>query len=397
MKKLVLIISQYYPPDISGGGTRAHNYASCLSKEKYEIIVITAVPHLHSKYRETYSKKIFTIEQKENFKIVRFWIPKLLHDSVFNRVVLHSIFLLNSILPIIFFKPDIIIASEPNLFSVIPAYFYSKIRGSKIIRVVDDMWPEIFYERKIVKNKIVKRILDKLAKFSYTYPDVILPLTIEAKKHIMNLYQIKEDKIIILEHGINEKYFFYTKEENSEEFTVMYSGALVESYDFNLFFNLAKLCSDNKIKFVIRGKGNLVNEIKQKKEHLKLKNLEIHDDIVSLDKLRDVLSKSNIFFIPIKNDYFLNLSLPTKILEFQALGRTILITSNGAPGNYIKKTNSGLIVDNKNADKILEEIYKLKNNYSERKKFGNSGSEYAKKFLTFEKIGKRLEVIIDNI
>ena len=31
MKK-ILIISQYFPPDMSGGGTRAFNYAKCLSK-----------------------------------------------------------------------------------------------------------------------------------------------------------------------------------------------------------------------------------------------------------------------------------------------------------------------------------------------------------------------------
>ena len=56
MKK-ILIISQYFPPDISGGGTRAYNYAKCLSKN-YDVTVITAFPHLHSKIPSAYSSII---------------------------------------------------------------------------------------------------------------------------------------------------------------------------------------------------------------------------------------------------------------------------------------------------------------------------------------------------
>ena len=61
-KPSVLILSQYFPPDISGAGTRAYNYSKSLEK-KYEVTVITAHPHLH----ENVTKKLkWKLIHKEN-------------------------------------------------------------------------------------------------------------------------------------------------------------------------------------------------------------------------------------------------------------------------------------------------------------------------------------------
>ena len=41
-KNNVIILSQYFPPDVSGGATRAFNYAKCLEQQNYNVTVITA-------------------------------------------------------------------------------------------------------------------------------------------------------------------------------------------------------------------------------------------------------------------------------------------------------------------------------------------------------------------
>ena len=178
MKK-ILIISQYFPPDISGGGTRAYNYAKCLSKN-YDVTVITAFPHLHSKIPSAYSSHLIKKEKIDKIKVIRVRVPSLLHNSMRNRIFLHFSFLISSLLPLFSQKPDVIFASEPNLFSIIPAFFYSKLRSGKVIRVVDDLWPEVIYERGFFKSKFLQKFLNKLAYFSYDFPQYVLPLTEEA-------------------------------------------------------------------------------------------------------------------------------------------------------------------------------------------------------------------------
>ena len=50
------------------------------------------------------------------------------------------------------------------------------------------------------------------------------------------------------------------------------------------------------------------------KEKYNLENVIIDDKIVPFNQISEVLSKADAFLIPMKDEYTLNLSLPTKIL-----------------------------------------------------------------------------------
>ena len=168
-KNNLIILSQYFPPDVSGGATRAINYSKCLGQQNYNVTVITAYPHQHGPVPKKYHNKLTMKEKLGNLNLIRVWIPSLLHTSVKNSAILNFSFCISSLFPLfsIKSKPDVILAFEPNLFSIIPAYLYSKIRGGVVIRIVDDMWPELLYEQKILKSNILKKILTNLARFSY--------------------------------------------------------------------------------------------------------------------------------------------------------------------------------------------------------------------------------------
>ncbi len=393
-KKKILIISQYFPPDMSGGGTRAYNYAKCLSKN-YDVTVITAFPHLHSKIPSMYRFHLTKKEKIDKIKVIRVRVPSILHDSIKNRIFLHLSFLISSLIPLFSQKPDVIFASEPNLFSIIPAFFYSKLRGGKVIRVVDDLWPEVIYERGFLKSKLIKKFLNKLANFSYNFPQFILPLTEEAKKHIIKFYNINPKKIIVIEHGVDTDIFQFKEKKSHNNFTIMYSGALVESYDFEILLQAAEKLKDKNFQFIIRGKGLLLQKLEKKKHELNLKNLIIDSTFIENEKLSSTLSIADMFLVPMKDDYFLNLSLPTKILEYQALGRPIICCSNGAPGNYVEDTHSGIKIPSNNLLELVDAIENLSSNSVFSETLGENGRNYVFKHLTFEKIGMKLSKLVE--
>ena len=396
MKKKILIISQYFPPDISGGGTRAFNYAKCLSQQNFDVTVISAFPHLHGKIPKKFRFKLLHKENVDDIKLIRVRVPSLLHTSARNRILLHLSFLISSLLPIFSVKPDIVFASEPNLFSIIPAYFYSKFHGGSVIRVVDDLWPEAIYERGYVKSGLLKRFLDRLAKFSYTYPKFILPLTESGKQLIHDSYDIVNDKIIILGHGVDTNVFCYTEPTKKKEFVLMYSGSLVESYDFDLIINAAKRLQDENIKFILRGKGTLLSYLQNEKKKYNLKNLLIDTEIVPMEHIAKKLSLADVFLVPMKNEVLLNTTLPTKILEYQAMGRPIICCSEGSPGEYVEKTKSGFKLKYENIDEFIAAIQKLKAEPELCKELGQNGKRHVNENLTFDKIGKKLSNCIEE-
>ena len=397
-KSNLLVLSQYFPPDVSGGATRAFNYSKCLEQQGYNVTVVTAHPHQHGPVPENYRNKLTKKEKFCNLNLIRVWIPSLLHSSIKNSAILNFSFCISSLFPLFSLKskPDIILAFEPNLFSIIPAYIYSKLRGGIVIRIVDDMWPELLYEQKILKSSLLKRILISLAKFSYNYSKHIIPLNIEVKELIHNSYGINNDKIDVISHGIDESIFTFTKKNRQKVFTLMYSGSLNTSYDFDIILNAAKNLKNKNIQFIIRGKGKQLSYLQKQKTEFQIDNLIINSNYVPVEKLSSILSKADVLLVPMAKGDSINTSLPTKILESQAIGRPIISCSSGAIGDYVQTTNSGINVNEGDFDGFLKAILKLESNEQLCQEFGQNGRNFIEKNHTFKIIGNTLSSIIQK-
>jgi glycosyltransferase involved in cell wall biosynthesis len=396
-KNHVVIITQYFPPDISGGATRAFNYSKCLEQQNYDVTVITAHPHQHGPVTGKYKHKIILKEKMDGMNIIRVWVPSLLHSSVLKSAILNTSFLISSMFPIFSVKPDIIFAFEPNLFSIIPSFFYSKLRGGKVIRAIDDLWPEYLYERGIFSSRIIRFFLNRLAKFSYVFPEYLIPLNNAVKKIIHESYKIDNKKFEVLSHGIDTKKFTYSKKTRNNIFTLMYFGSLVESYDFDIIIDAAKKLKGENIQFIIRGRGKLLQNIKNQKEKYELNNLLIETDIVKDEEISKTLHKSDVLLAPMQKSKLVNYSLPTKILEYQAVGRPIICCSDGAIGTYVEQTNSGLRANQGNVESFVNSILKLESDSKLCDLLGENGRKNIEKYNTFEKIGIRLSLIIDKV
>ena len=393
----ILAITQYFPPDISGGSTRAYNYTKALAEQGYDVTVITAHPHQHSSVPKEYKRKLVVKEKFEKMNLFRVWIPSLLHISPRNNMILIITFLFTSLFPLFRVKPEVIIIFEPNLFSIIPGYLYSKFRGGKMIRVVDDLWPEILYERGYMKSKFSKWIINRLTRFSYEYPKYLIPLNEEVKHVIHKSHNIPEEKIKIITHGVDTKIFKYSNYIKNQNFIAMYSGSLVESYDFDIIINAAKKLKNENIKFIIRGKGKLLPYIQKLKKEYNLENLIIDTNFIPIEKLAETLSKADVLLAPMGKGKYLNFSLPTKILEYQAIGRPIICSSNDAIGKFVENTDSGIRTEHENSEEFVEAIRKLMNDEILCKKLGKNGRKNIEEFHTIEKIGEQLSEIIKKL
>lgn len=72
----VLIIAQYFPPDMGGGATRAYNAAKGLSKAGCAVTVVSAFPHYPTgDIPEEYRRKPLSIEYESELKVIRISFP----------------------------------------------------------------------------------------------------------------------------------------------------------------------------------------------------------------------------------------------------------------------------------------------------------------------------------
>ena len=396
----VLIVAQYFPPDLCGSATRAFNVASGLLKKGCRVKVVSGFPHYPlGKIPAAYRRKALKREKFIGINLVRVWIPALPHIGIVNRVVLNLCFIISSLfaLPLVG-KVDIVWAANPNLLSFFPALIYSFVKRRPIVRNVDDLWPEVFYDLGLVKSKLPKILLDFLAYLSYVVPAAVTPISSAYKQRIVEKYGVRAENVHVIEVGVDSVESSTLEKGTKSHFVVMYSGILGVGYDFENVLKAASSISEYEdIVFVIRGIGECKAKIRKLIDELKLKNVVLDTNFLPKPKLLALLRSADVFLLPMKSIKAVEGGLPTKVFEYQACGKPVVCCSKGEPARYVQMTKSGLTVNPGDPEALARAVLKL---YKDRKlayELGLNGQRYVSENLTCEKIGERMYQVLASV
>ena len=362
--------------------------------------VLAAFPHYpRGEIPNEYKRKAFRIESRNGIKLIRVWMPGLPHDSIANRMILQLCFALASLFALpIAGGADVIWAANPNLFAFFPALIYSFVKKKPIVRNVDDLWPEVFYDLGIVKSRILRRLLDGIARLSYIVPAAITPISSAHKSRIVEKYKVGKNKIHVVEVGVEVARSEPRSTTKDDYFVVMYSGILGTGYDFKTVLEAARFLSGHKeVVFFIRGMGEREHEIKEMIYGLKLSNVTMNTEYLPRSRMIEVLNSADAFLLPMNPARAIEDGLPTKIFEYQSCGKPIICCSKGEPAKYVESTKSGLIVRPKDPKALAGAILTLYQDDNLAQELGLNGWKYVTENLTSEKIGERMYDIFLSI
>lgn len=394
------MLAQYFPPDVNGPSTRAYNAAVGLTMQGCNVTVIAAFPHYPNGYKSKHDGRLLYKENIDGINVIRTWVPNLAHWPISRRLAIHISFMLSSLLPMWGSRhTDVIFAMNQNFFAFFPSLIYKILLNKHIIRNVDDLWPEVFYDLNIPGTRILRRVLDYAAWLSYRIPSAIIPVSEGYVPTLTTKYHIPKEKIHVIEHGVDTRRFddheFKTSTSKEGKKIIMYSGNLNIGYDFDIVFACAKLLELEPVHFIIRGTGELSEKLKQMVAEYGLENLDVKIELLSQKELNSVLSSAHVFLLPMSSvSVSADQGLPTKVLEYQALGRPIVCISDGEAGAYIARTQSGLVSKTRTPEELARLIMNLVNDESLAKKLGSNGFQHIRKNLTLDLIGKRIMSVI---
>ena len=397
----ILVLAQYFPPDMGGGSARASNVVKGLLHKGCEVKVVAAFPHYpHGKVPKRYRGKPIVPERFYGARVLRVWVPSIPHSSIVNRIILHACFVVSALFALPFVgEIDVIWAANPNLFSIFPAILYGFVKRRAIVRNVDDLWPEVFYELGIVRSRLMQRILDFLAWVSYVVPAAITPISAGYKRMIVEKYRISADKIHVVEVGVETvKPVSPSDSDRKGRFAVMYSGVLGLGYDFDIVLDAASFLKKEKdITFIIRGVGELAPKLEKRIKELGLNNVVLDTRFLSKDQLSALLASADVFLLPMASVSCIDEGLPTKVFEYQTYGKPIICVSGGESARYVERTKSGIVVEPNDAYGLAEAVIRLYKDRQLASKLGWNGWLYVSENLTMERIGERIYEVLASV
>jgi glycosyltransferase involved in cell wall biosynthesis len=180
--------------------------------------------------------------------------------------------------------------------------------------------------------------------------------------------------------------------KEGKKFTITYSGIFGTGYNLDYLIEVANLFKgDKNVTFQIHGFGERENELRKKISEDKIVNLSLSTNYLPLERLVRLLNSCDLLFLPMNPMKAHEAGLPTKLLEYMAVGKPIVCSSEGEAANIVKRAKCGVVVSPHNPNDAVEAIRRLKEDKPLREELGRNGRLFAVRHFSLEQVGKKLE------
>lgn len=396
----LLILTQYFPPEVGAPQNRLFELAVLLQKEGVDITVLTAMPNYPSMeiHKEFVGKK-YTFEEMGGLKVHRSSIYVSKSKSIIKRLQNYFSFVWSSYWvgkKKLDKEYDYIFCESPPLFLGISAYLLCKNKNAKLIFNVSDLWPESAEKLGLVTNKFFLRLATILEEFLYKKSVLITGQTQGIVKNISGRFPNK--KVYWLPNGVDLS-LFNPETINSEwrrengfsenDLLLLYAGIIGYAQGLDIILKAADKTKNNaEIKYLLLGSGPEKERLMELKRKMNLENV-IFLDLVSKSEMPKIVKAVDVALVPLKKlDLFLG-AIPSKIFENLAMKKTLLLGVDGeARELFINQGKAGLYFEPENEEELVERIKYLNNNRSDLIEFGENGRNYVQEFFNRNKIAK---------
>jgi colanic acid biosynthesis glycosyl transferase WcaI len=397
----ILAIAQYFPPDLGGAATRASNLVKGLSLNGCNVTVIAAFPHYpHGKIPRQYRWLPIKIERMEKIRVIRTYMPPIESKGFFRRILLMGFFAISALFALPWVGKIDAVWSQ----SWVPGLIYGKLKSVPVALNVDDLTIEDILRLKLIKeNSIFYKTAFAIYRLFYVKGDAITAISAGYVETIEKRYCVERSKIHVIDIGVDLTVFktnaVVAVDNKDKPFKVIYAGVLGIGYDFDQVFQAAKILEGKNIdvKFVLHGAGECLELIRHRIKELNLTNIKLSDKLfASREAVASLLNEADALILPLKDYGYPYLGIPSKLYEYQAVGKPIICCAAGQPKWFILNTNSGIVVRPGDNEGLAKAIVKLKENPTLAQTLGKNGRKYVESEASIQIIGLKMKSVFEE-
>ena len=392
----VLLITQYFPPEIGAAATRWGDYVQILIKKGHRVTVLCEMPNYPlGSYFPGYKRQWVKQEKvSPNLTIIRSFAWANNRDSAIKKLGHYLVFMFSGLLTAFRLKNyHVLIVSSPPLFVGVIGAIISKIKSIYFFLDIRDLWPESVMALGEVRSKWVFNMGKKLESFIYKSTNGYILTVPGFQKHFTNHYPEQLNKPMInLINGVSNTFFDLAKKYDripGKRFAVLYSGNMGLAQGLESVIKAADILQKYPIDFKFVGSGVKQKALKTKADKLGLKNV-VFLPVQKKEELIKLIKKASVCLVPLKNNPLFKNAIPSKMFEYMACGRPVIVSISGEVTEIIKKAKSGLISSPEDANSIADSILYYYNNRGKIIEQGRNGVMYVKENV-------RKEVLISHV
>ena len=384
----LLILTQYYPPEIGAPQNRLHELAVRLQAKGVHVEVLTAMPNYPKmEIQQGYENGKIREEQIDGIAVHRAKIYVSTSKSIVKRLLNYFSFVWTS-----YWRGrkleafDYLMVESPPLFLGYSAMRLAKKLKAKLIFNVSDLWPESAEKLGLVTNKKLLGLAYNLEEKCYRSAHIVTGQTAGIVQDISKRFS--DVTPYWLPNGVDLTYYDRSKYQQgnyrskhgftADQKLFFYGGVIGYAQGLDVILQAAVAFTDRpEVQFILQGAGPEKDRLIELKGQLNLKNVHFIAPVTK-QEMPEVLMDVDAAIIPLKKLELFEGAIPSKIFETLAMEIPILLAVKGeARDHFVHKANAALPIEPEDTEDLKMKIQYFLDHPVEMAQMGKKGRDYA--------------------
>jgi glycosyltransferase involved in cell wall biosynthesis len=408
----ILYVSQYFPPEMGAPAARAVELARHWVRTGHAVTVLTGFPNhptgvVPAGWRSRLRDLVYR-EDVDGIHVVRTWLWPLPNRRAWERMLNYSSFCLSAAfrgldVP----RPDVVIATSPQLLVGLAGWWIALWQRVPFVFEVRDLWPESLSAVGMgEEHSLLHRILRMVAGFLYRKADRIVVVTPAFKEHLTRHWRIPATKIEIVENGVETQLFSPAPSDNAikkqltleGKFVVAYIGTMGMAHGLDTLIEAATALRSTHptIVFLLIGEGADKDRIKALASSRNLDNLRFVDQ-QPRERIPAFICASDACLVLLKKTELFKTVIPTKMLEFMACARPVILGVDGQAREVLEEARGGVVIEPESASALAEAIVQLAQDASSGRRLGENARAYVVDHCSRGQTANRYVKILEDV
>jgi len=403
----ITLISHYFWPESGAPSARLVELGREWVARGHDVTVVTNFPnHPTGIVPDAYRGRSFQIEEAFGLRVVRCRTYATPNRGFVKRTLGHLVFMIESVLQATphLRGTDVLVASSPTLFAVAAAFAISRQLGAPFVFEVRDLWPAIFVDLGVIRNRFVIQELERLELFLYRRARAVVTVTRAFADDIARR-GIDRAKLHVIPNGVDLEAFRPGPREEAlrarlglaDKLLVLYCGAHGISHALSRILDAAtRLQRDPRIHFLFVGEGAEKDELVGRARVLRLGNVTFKE-AVPREEVPALYRAADVCLVPLRAVPLFRSFIPSKMFEILACGRPILASLAGEAAEILGASGAALVVPPEDVDALTAAVTRLAADPALRATLAGRGRAYVAEHFDRRQLASRYLGILEDV
>jgi glycosyltransferase involved in cell wall biosynthesis len=353
----LLILTQYYPPEIGAPQTRLSAIARELVRRGHDVEVVTAVPNYPTgRIADGYRRRLYVREVRDGLRVHRVWMYASMGRGLSRLAGYLSFTVLSALGLARCRRPTHVLIESPPLFLGVTGLSAARVWRATAVLNVADLWPDAAVELGAIPGGPALDAARWLERWLYRHADVVCAAT-DGLAEAIRSRTADADKVVLLPNGADTDLFHPDAGDPAvlDELGLPSSGLFVHagtmSYIHGLESVIEAAARTDGVTLALVGAGSNEPELRQLVEQLGATNVRFVAP-QPLETLARLLPLAAAAVVSVR-DIPQALSVrPSKLYPALASGIPVLYAGRGEGAELLRSADAGVIVPNGDVDAI---------------------------------------------